>query len=175
MMKSKNKTEQKGKLKQCINNRTYTRVVDNEMKVKFLAIPQNEQLARMLVSAFIAPVNPTMNEFDDVKTAISEAVTNAIIHGYPKKTAESKEQYIYLHMKMLGNRFCVTIKDHGIGIADLTQAMQPMYTSKPELERSGMGFSFMEAFMSELQVESKLGKGTTVYMEKEFGQKEIDG
>lgn len=160
-------------------------VFDNEMNVVFLAKPQNEQLARMLVSAFVAPVNPTLGQLDDIKTAVSEAVTNAIIHGYPTpkrlkenvkhESTQNQAPKIYLHMKLSGSRFCITIKDEGVGIENLNLAMQPMYTSKPELERSGMGFSFMEAFMNVLQVDSTLGNGVTIYMEKELGQKEIDG
>ena len=109
-------------------------------------------------------MNPTLEQIADVKTAVSEAVTNAIIHGYEDETKQ-----VELTCDQNGQQLVVTVEDHGVGIEDLEQALQPFFTTKPELERSGMGFSFMEAFMDEVQVESVPGKGTTVWMKKTTG------
>lgn len=144
-------------------------LIDNEMQVKILAIAENEQLARMLISAFLAPLNPTLEELADVKTAVSEAVTNAVIHGYPERTEKG---YIDLLCSCHNRMLRIEIRDKGIGIEDVKQAMEPMYTTKPEMERSGMGFAFMEAFMDELSVESKPGEGVTIIMKKEIGKEE---
>ena len=135
--------------------------MENKMDLIFDAKGCNEALARVTVTAFLTPLNPNLEELADVKTAVSEAVTNCIIHGYngePKK--------IYMHCELHGNELLVEIRDEGAGIVDISQAMEPTYTTRPELERSGMGFSFMEAFMDELIVESEVGKGTTVRMKK---------
>jgi len=129
--------------------------------IEFGAEPENESFARMVVAGFIARLNPTLEELADVRTAVSEAVTNSIIHGY-----EMKPGKVYVECEICGNDFSVTVEDKGIGITDITKAMEPLYTSKPELERSGMGFSFMEAFMDEVSVESTPGEGTTVRMRK---------
>lgn len=137
----------------------------NEMELVFDSISVNEGFARVAVAAFMTQLNPTVEEVSDVKTAVSEAVTNAIIHGYEKEVKKIcircylKEQTIYIE-----------IEDYGKGIADVKQAMEPLYTSKPEMERSGMGFSFMEAFMDEISVESEIGAGTLVKMQKEIGK-----
>ena len=137
----------------------------NEMELIFDSQSVNEGFARVSVAAFMTQLNPTLEEVADVKTAVSEAVTNAIIHGYEKEIdkirirCRLKEQVIYIE-----------IEDYGKGIENVEQAMQPLFTSKPELERSGMGFSFMEAFMDEISVESKLGQGTIVKMQKEIGK-----
>ena len=137
----------------------------NEMELVFDSLSVNEGFARVAVAAFMTQLNPTVEEVSDVKTAVSEAVTNAIIHGYEKEVKKIrircflKEQTIYIE-----------IEDYGRGIADVEQAMEPLYTSKPELERSGMGFSFMEAFMDEISVESELGVRTLVKMQKEIGK-----
>ena len=136
----------------------------NHMQVEFDAISENEQLARLAVAAFITPLNPTLQEMADVKTAISEAVTNAIIHGY-----EQEKGKVFIRCTLRGDLLEVEIEDQGKGIADVEQAMEPMYTSKPEADRSGMGFSFMEAFMDELEVSSIVGVGTTVSMKKKLG------
>ena len=136
----------------------------NHMQVEFDAISENEQLARLAVAAFITPLNPTIEEMSDVKTAISEAVTNAIIHGY-----EQEKGKVFIRCTLRGDLLEVEIEDQGKGIADVEQAMEPMYTSKPEADRSGMGFSFMEAFMDELEVSSIVGVGTTVSMKKKLG------
>ena len=143
---------------------------DNKMEVSILAIPENEQLARMLVTAFVMPLNPTIEELSDIKTAVSEAVTNAIIHGYPKELFFGEEKYVHITCKNEKHILHVKIQDEGVGIEDVKKAMEPMYTTKPELERSGMGFAFMEAFMDEVIVKSKLQKGVTVTMKKTIGK-----
>lgn len=135
--------------------------MNNEMKLEFDALSVNEAFARIAVAAFITPLNPTLEEISDVKTAVSEAVTNAVIHGY-----EGRGGKIFLSCRVENGRVHITVLDKGSGIADVKQAMEPLFTTKPEKERSGMGFSFMEAFMDELSVESEVGKGTCVTMEK---------
>ena len=138
--------------------------VKNWMQLEFQAISENEQLARIAVASFITPLNPTLEEMADVKTAVSEAVTNAIIHGY-----EEKEGVVYLRCRLNGDLLEVEIEDKGMGIENIEQAMEPMFTSKPDKDRSGIGFSFMEAFMDELEVTSIPGAGTTVNMKKKLG------
>ena len=146
---------------------------DNEMELCFNAVSVNESLARMAVAAFVSEKNPTLEELSDIKTAVSEAVTNAIIHGYEndrryvKECSDSKK--VRLHCSFIGNLLTIEIEDKGVGIADVEQAMEPLFTTKPEQERSGMGFSFMEAFMDTLSVESEPGKGTRVIMTKRLG------
>ena len=136
----------------------------NEMKLIFDARSVNESFARVAVAAFIAELNPTLDEIADIKTAVSEAVTNAIIHGYHEP--EQKVELLY------GDEVSITVSDTGAGIADVSKAMEPFYTTKPELERSGMGFSFMEAFMDRLEVVSEPGKGTSVHMVRRLGNQE---
>ena len=133
----------------------------NHMQVIFDAKSVNESLARMVVTAFMTDMNPTLEQVSDVKTAVSEAVTNAIIHGY-----ENKEDSVELCCDRDGQQLIVTVEDHGVGIADVERARNPFYTKKPELERSGMGFTFMEAFMDKVEVCSQLGVGTKVVMWK---------
>ncbi len=137
----------------------------NEMKMEFQAISSNEGFARVAVGAFIAELNPTVDELADIKTAVSEAVTNCIIHGY-----EQKEGSIWIQCVIEGSRVEISVTDTGRGIRDIEQAKEPLFTTKPELERSGMGFAFMEAFMDELEVLSKPGEGTCVIMRKTIGQ-----
>lgn len=141
----------------------------NHMQVSFDAKSVNEGLARMVVTAFMTEMNPTLEQIADVKTAVSEAVTNAIIHGY-----EDEDKLVELSCERNGQQLVVTVEDHGIGIANLQEAMQPFYTTKPQLERSGMGFSFMEAFMDKIEVRSDMGRGTKVvmwkYIEREKNQ-----
>ena len=137
----------------------------NEMQLIFDSRSSNESFARVTVAAFMTSLNPTVEEVSDVKTAVSEAVTNAIIHGY-----ESEVHIIYIRCRTEGKTLYLEIEDEGKGIEDVKQAMEPLFTTKPELERSGMGFSFMEAFMDKLEVESVPGKGTTVKMEKTIGK-----
>ncbi len=125
----------------------------------------NEQFARVVVAVFLSRLDPTVEELDDIKTAVSEAVTNCIIHGY-----EGRDGIIRVEAAVEGNEATVRVIDKGIGILNVKQAMEPLYTSKPSEERSGMGFSFMEAFMDELTVESRPGEGTTVTMKKVIGK-----
>ena len=135
----------------------------NHMQVIFDAKSVNESLARMVVTAFMTDMNPTLEQISDVKTAVSEAVTNAIIHGYVN---ENMEDLVELCCDREGQQLIVTVEDHGVGIADVEQARNPFYTTKPKLERSGMGFTFMEAFMDKVEVCSQLGVGTKVVMWK---------
>ena len=136
----------------------------NTMKVEFEALPENEGFARVTVAAILTPLNPTLEEIEDVKTAVSEAVTNAVIHGY-KEQGGTIEISCVLEKDLLK----MEITDQGCGIENVEQAMEPMFTTRPDLERSGMGFSFMEAFMDCLEVESTVGQGTRVIMEKKLG------
>ncbi len=137
----------------------------NEMKLEFDSRSANEAFARVTVASFMTQLNPTLEEVSDVKTAVSEAVTNAIIHGY-----ENHVNKIQIFAGIEGKTLRLEISDRGVGIPDVKQAMEPLFTTKPELERSGMGFSFMEAFMDEVTVESEPGKGTTVRMKKVVGR-----
>lgn len=139
----------------------------NEMSLMFDAISENESLSRLAIAAFITPLNPTLEELSDVKTAVSEAVTNAIIHGY-NNSADGKK--VKMHCTLIEREIHIIIEDTGVGIGDVEKAMEPLFTTKPELERSGMGFAFMEAFMDELQVVSELGQGTRVVMRKKIGE-----
>lgn len=133
----------------------------NEMTLIFDSRPVNEGLARVAAASFFTQLNPTLEEVADVKTAVSEAVTNCIIHGY-----EGEIHKIRMDLSLRGNSLFVDISDHGTGIADIKKAMEPLYTTKPEKDRSGMGFTFMEAFMDEVTVESTVGEGTAVHMKK---------
>lgn len=187
----------------------------NEMKLVFDSRPANEGLARVAVAAFCTQLNPTLEEVADLKTAVSEAVTNCILHAYdgkvepeetayvgggeckdyevdPKDMIETEqnarkktagetdrkssrkmtgEKYqIELKCRLEGQELSVDVIDHGVGISDIKKAMEPLFTTKPEKDRSGMGFTFMEAFMDELTVESQVGKGTTVHMKKVIGR-----
>ena len=135
----------------------------NEMTLAFDSISENEEFARVTVAAFAAQLNPTLEEVADIRTAVSEAVTNAIIHGYPEGV-----HTVVLRVRMEDRQLEVWVMDEGVGIADISKAMEPLYTSRPDLERSGMGFMFMEAFMDEVKVESSPGMGTTVYMKKQI-------
>ena len=137
----------------------------NEMKIVFDSRAENEGLARVAVAAFCTQLNPTLEEVSDLKTAVSEAVTNCIIHAY-----EGKVQKIEVRCRMQGRVIWVDVIDKGIGIENISKAMEPMFTTKPEKDRSGMGFTFMEAFMDEVTVESQVGDGTTVHMKKTIGR-----
>lgn len=137
--------------------------MDNEIKVEFDAFSTNEAFARVAVAAFMTPLDPTLEEIADVKTAVSEAVTNAIIHGY-----DGMKGKIMMHCRINDDLLHIEIRDDGKGIEDIPRAMEPLFTTKPEQERSGMGFSFMEAFMDGLWVQSGVGIGTTVTMEKKI-------
>ena len=148
-------------------------LLKNEMQIIFDAVSVNEAFARIAVAAFVTPLNPTMEEVSDIKTAVSEAVTNAIIHGYDGEFLSSKDSeepdQVYLRCRIDDDVLSVEVKDKGKGIADIEQAMEPLFTTKPEMDRSGMGFAFMEAFMDDLEVTSQPGMGTTVRMKKKLG------
>lgn len=136
-----------------------------EMELIFDSSSANESFARVTVAAFMTRLNPTLEEVSDVKTAVSEAVTNAIIHGY-----EKKEGKICIRCRVEEKTLYIEIADEGSGIEDVEKAMEPLFTTKPELERSGMGFAFMEAFMDEVKVESHPQEGTRVKMKKTIGE-----
>lgn len=142
----------------------------NRMILKFESKSKNESFARTVVAAFAATLDPTIEELADIKTAVSEAVTNSIIHGYGDSMG-----MVTMRCFISGNELTVEVEDSGSGIEDINKAMEPLYTTRPELERSGMGFSFMEAFMDELRVESVRGEGTVIKMKKRIGTKAIKG
>ena len=133
----------------------------NNMRVEFPNLSDNERFARTVAGAFVVPLDPTMDELAEIKTAISEAVTNAIIHGY-----EDTQGIITLEGVIYDDMVEFSVSDFGKGIGDIKRAMEPLYTEKPETERSGMGFTIMEAFMDHVVVESEQGKGTKVTMSK---------
>ena len=136
----------------------------NTVKFEFLSLSENEALARSVAAAFIMPLDPTLEELADVRTAVSEAVTNAIVHGYKKKKGT-----VRMECRLDGRLLVISITDFGCGIENIEQARQPFFTTDADGERSGMGFAVMEAFMDELKVWSQPGKGTTVIMEKAIG------
>ena len=136
----------------------------NEIKVIFDSCSENERFARMVISAFVARLDPTLEELADIKTAISEAVTNSIIHGYGGGKGD-----IEMYGRIDDREVTVEVVDFGVGIENIEKAMEPMFTTRPDIDRSGMGFAFMEAFMDELQVESEPGKGTRIVMKKRLG------
>ena len=132
----------------------------NEMKLEFLSRSANESFARVAVSSFVSQLDPTLNELTDIKTAVSEAVTNSIIHGY-----ENTVGIITLTTRIYKDRIIeISIKDMGKGIEDIDKARQPLYTTGNTDERSGMGFTVMETFMDEVHISSQVGKGTTVVL-----------
>ncbi|PLR84560.1 anti-sigma F factor [Bacillus canaveralius] len=134
----------------------------NEMKIQFSALSQNESFARVTVAAFIAQLDPTMDELTEIKTVVSEAVTNAIIHGYEN----DPNGKVYISVLIEDGVIDMKIKDDGQGIIDVEEARQPLFTTKPELERSGMGFTIMENFMDEVDIQSQPGKGTEIRLRK---------
>ncbi|GGH69078.1 anti-sigma F factor [Compostibacillus humi] len=139
----------------------------NEMTVEFSSRSENESFARVTIAAFISQLDPTMDELTEIKTVVSEAVTNAIIHGY------NNEEHHKIWMKCTiddSGEIELIIKDDGIGIANIEEARQPLYTSKPELERSGMGFTIIENFMDSVEVTSSPGSGTTLHMVKQLAK-----
>ncbi len=137
--------------------------LNNEMKLEFLSKSSNEAFARITVAAFAAQLDPTIEELADIKTAVSEAVTNAIIHGY-----EEKKGLVKIRCQIINEELIIEIADNGQGIENIELAKQPLYTTKPNLERSGMGFTIMESFMDEVQIESIVGMGTKVTMKKKI-------
>lgn len=134
----------------------------NSIKTSFISIPENESLARVICASFISVLDPTIEELTDVKTAVSEAVTNAIVHGYGQRG----DGIVCMDCTIEGETLTVEIRDSGKGIEDVARAMEPMYTSCPEAERSGMGFTVMETFMDSVTVNSVVGVGTKVCMKK---------
>ncbi len=134
------------------------------MTLSFVAIEENEALARMAMTCFITPLDPTIEEISEFKTIVSEAVTNAIIHGY---NCDGKS-LVTLHATMDDEKVMMTVRDEGAGIQNIEQAMEPMYTTLPHMERSGMGFTIMESFSDHLSVQSTIGSGTVVKFEKRF-------
>ncbi|MCF0149696.1 MAG: anti-sigma F factor [Clostridium sp.] len=139
-------------------------MVENKVRIEFESRSQNEGFARVAIAAFVSQLDPTVEELTDVKTAVSEAVTNSIIHGYECQ----KEGIIKIEASIEDNEVEIIITDNGLGIEDVNQAMEPLYTSRPDLERSGMGFTVMESFMDAVEVKSLKGIGTTVTMKKKF-------
>ena len=134
---------------------------DNEARVFFSAKSENESFARWFAAGFLTQLAPTISELPDVKTAVSEAVTNAIIHGYENDTG-----MVELFCGYVGKHIYIEVADTGKGIENVEQAREPLYTSKPEMERSGMGFTIMETFMENVRIESRVGEGTRIFMEK---------
>ena len=134
----------------------------NTMEIKFKAIAENEAFARNVVASFILPLNPSLNELEDIKTAVNEAITNVIVHAYPEKPG-----YVTMKISTSENKIQISISDNGVGIKDIERALTPFYTSKPNEERSGMGFTVMESFMDKLEVKNNKG-GLMVNMFKEL-------
>ena len=139
-------------------------MVDNKICIELMSKSQNEGFARVAVAAFVSQLDPTIEEITDVKTAVSEAVTNSIIHGYENRG----DGIVSIEATIEGNEIAIIISDKGKGIKDIEMAKEPLYTSRPDLERSGMGFTVMETFMDSLQVESEEGSGTRVILRKKF-------
>ena len=142
---------------------------DNEMKLEFLSKSCNEAFARITVAAFVSQLDPTIEELSDIKTAVSEAVTNCIIHGY-----EDCEGVIKIKARIIRNNVEIEISDTGRGIENVELARKPLYTTKANLERSGMGFTIMESFMDEVEIDSVYGLGTKIVMRKKIKQHFID-
>ena len=135
--------------------------MENKVKIELMSKSTNESFARVTVAAFASQLDPTIEELADIKTAVSEAVTNCIVHAY-----EEKDGVIYITCSTKNKEITIEIQDKGIGIENIDVAKEPLYTSKPELERSGMGFTIMESFMDEIKIESIIGMGTKVTMKK---------
>lgn len=135
------------------------------LRIELESLSKNEEFARVAVAVFMSRLDPTMEEIDDVKTAVSEAVTNAVIHGY-----QGRKGIIYIEVTVMGQELTVIVQDTGVGIVDIRKAMEPMFTTDRTGERSGMGFSFMEAFMDNVQVISAPNEGTKVIMNKRIGR-----
>ena len=133
----------------------------NNMRLSFDALSQNESFARSVVSCFALQLNPSISEISDIKTAVSEAVTNAIVHGYP-----NGKGVIVMECWVEENKLHINIIDDGIGIENVEQALEPFFTTREEDERSGMGFTIMKSFMDEVKIDSQKGKGTKIYMTK---------
>ncbi|MDQ0269308.1 anti-sigma F factor [Cytobacillus purgationiresistens] len=141
----------------------------NQMQIQFSALSQNESFARVTVAAFIAQLDPTLDELTEIKTVVSEAVTNSIIHGYEN----DPNGIVYISASIEDGMVELTIKDTGLGILDVDEARQPLYTTKPDLERSGMGFTIMENFMDEITIQSHPGEGTEVQLKKHLSNSKM--
>ncbi|KAF0816940.1 MULTISPECIES: anti-sigma F factor [unclassified Cytobacillus] len=141
----------------------------NVMNLEFSALSQNESFARVTVAAFIAQLDPTMDELTEIKTVVSEAVTNSIIHGYEN----DPNGVVYISVLIEDGFIDMTIKDKGLGIMDVEEARQPLFTTKPELERSGMGFTIMENFMDEIEIQSQPGIGTEIRLRKHLSNSKM--
>lgn len=137
----------------------------NQMQLKILSLSENESFARNVIASFAVSLNPSVSEINDIKTAVSEAVTNAIVHGYPDTVGT-----IYIDAEIKENVLHIKIKDEGVGISNLSMALEPFYSTKYDDERSGMGFTIMQTFMDDVKVESKLNYGTVVEMTKSFNR-----
>src|SRR5690625_2442459 len=138
--------------------------MSNKMKITFSSRSEDEAFARVTVAAFVSQLDPTLNELTEIKTVVSEAVTNSIIHGYNEET----DHFITIRCEIKDNQVYIQISDTGVGIKDIEKAKEPLYTSKPELERSGMGFTIIENFMDSITITSEVNKGTTIDMVKEL-------
>lgn len=136
----------------------------NEVKISFMSESRNESLARMCVTSFVSQLDPSVSELAEIKTAVSEAVTNCVVHGYRGRKGKIELLARYSD----DNTVTIRVTDHGCGIADIEQAMEPLYTSAPEEERAGLGFAVMESFMDKVTVKSKVGKGTAVTMKRKL-------
>ena len=139
--------------------------INNKIKLEFLSLSQNESFARSVVSCFALQLNPSVSQIADIKTAVSEAVTNSIVHGYPNGVG-----VIILEAELMQDEIHINIFDNGVGIENLTQALEPFFTTKPNDERSGMGFTIMKSFMDDVRVVSEKGKGTKIYMLKKISK-----
>ena len=144
--------------------------VNNKMSLKFLSLSVNESFARNVVGCFALQLNPSIAEVSDIKTAVSEAVTNCIVHGYAGKVGE-----VEISAEILENTIHISVFDKGVGIENISEALEPFYTTKPEDERSGMGFTIMKSFMDDVKVESKKDSGTKIYMTKKICPTNKDG
>jgi stage II sporulation protein AB (anti-sigma F factor) len=145
-------------------------MMENFMRLEFSGLSANESFARVAVAAFVSQLDPDLEELTEIKTVVSEAVTNAIIHGY-----EGQAGNVVVICRIEGQTVEIMIEDQGQGIADIEQARQPLFTSKPELERSGMGFTIMENFMDDIEIKSELGRGTTVRLVKTIRSAQVLG
>ena len=141
---------------------------NNELNIKFLSLSENESFARSCVASFCLPINPSIEIITDIKTAVSEAVTNCVVHAYPNNVG-----VIEINVKLNSNSIYISIKDYGVGIEDIIKAKEPFYTSKPNSERSGMGFTVMESFMDSVSVTSKLNGGTEVVLIKNLEESKL--
>lgn len=140
-------------------------IYNNEMTLTFKSLSENESFARACVASFCMPLSPSLDEINDLKTAVSEAVTNCVVHGYPNSMGD-----ITIKVKIIDASVYITVRDFGVGIENISQAKEPFYTTKPESERSGMGFTVMESFMDNVEVFSTPGTGTTVVLSKKIGE-----